>query len=239
MKSGADGGNKKRNIFLSLLNSDVIAAMICVAIVLVLPIGVLAQIEDNSLSDILKKMEEAEKKINTLKADYTRSIFFESTKEKQEFAGTLFLKKPDSVYINQRTPQEQRIYIDGGNITIYVPENEQAVIDDWKNVIDKDFTPATIISFGSNWRKIKRTNVISFGGENEKYVVIKINPMKNEDWNIKIYVSKTTMYPGKAVIESDGVKSEIIFKSYILNPMLDKNIFKFNALAGVEIIKLN
>jgi hypothetical protein len=33
-------------------------------------------------------MEEAEKRIYTLKADYAQSIFFESTKEKQEVLGT-------------------------------------------------------------------------------------------------------------------------------------------------------
>jgi outer membrane lipoprotein carrier protein len=197
-----------------------------------------AHSKDDNLNDILKKMEEAEKRTYTIKSDYTRSIFFESTKEKQEVSGTLFLKKPDSIYINQRAPQEQCIYIDGKNITIYVPENKQAVIDSWKNFIDGDFALAVIINFGSSWREIKRTNIISFGGENEKYVIIKVNPMKNKGWNIKIYVSKATMYPGKAIIESDGVRREIIFKSYTLNPTLDKNIFKFNA-SGIEVIKLN
>ncbi len=62
--------------------------------------------------------------------------------------------------------------------------------------------------------------------------------MENKGWSVKIYVSKATMYPGKAVIESDGVRGEIIFKSYALNPALDKDIFKFNA-PGIEVIKLN
>ncbi|OEG69400.1 hypothetical protein ATZ36_09785 [Candidatus Endomicrobiellum trichonymphae] len=197
-----------------------------------------AQSKDDNLNNILKKMEEAEKRIYTLKADYTQTIFFESTKGKQEVSGSLFLRKPGSIYINQRTPQEQRIYIDGKNITIYIPENRQAVIDNWKNFIDRDFAPAVIINFGSSWREIKRTNTISFGGENEKYIIIKVNPMENKGWNIKIYVSKGTMYPGKAVIESDGVRGEIVFKSYTLNPALDKNMFKFNA-SGIEVIKLN
>lgn len=198
-----------------------------------------AHSKDDNLNNILKKMEAVEKRIYTLKADYTRSIFFESTKEKQEVSGTLFLRKPGSIYINQRTPQEQRIYIDGQNITIYVPESRQAVIDSWKNFTDGDFALIVIINFGSSWREIKRTNIISFGGENEKYIVIKVNPIEeNKGWNIKIYVSKATMCPGKAVIESDGVSDEIIFKSYVLNPALDKNMFKFNA-SGIEVIKLN
>jgi chaperone LolA len=199
---------------------------------------VFAHSKDDNLNNILKKMEEAEKRIYTLKVDYTRSIFFESTKEKQEVSGTLFLRKPNSIYINQMTPQEQRIYIDGKNITTYVPESKQAVIDSWKNFIDGNFAPVVVINFGSIWREIIRTNIISFGGENEKYIVIKVNPMKNKGCNIKVYVSKATMYPGKAVIESDGVRGEIIIKNCTFNPALDKNMFKFNA-SGIEVIKLN
>ncbi|GHT06814.1 hypothetical protein AGMMS49573_08380 [Endomicrobiia bacterium] len=78
-------------------------------------------------------------------------------------------------------PQEQRIYINSKNITIYAPENRQAVICSWKNFIDGDFALAVFINFGSSWREIKRTNIISLGGENEKYVVIKVNPIENKE----------------------------------------------------------
>ncbi|OEG69604.1 hypothetical protein ATZ36_08515 [Candidatus Endomicrobiellum trichonymphae] len=237
MKNRINGGSLMRHGIL-LLRCVAVHVFIMSVAFIALAVGAFAHSKDDNLNDILKKMEEAEKRIATIKADYIRSIFFESTKEKQEVSGTMFLKKPDSIYINQKVPQEQRIYISGKNITIYVPENKQAVIDSWKNFFDGDFALAVIINFGTSWREIKRTNIISFGGENEKYVVIKINPMEHKDWNIKIYVSKATMYPGKAVIESDGVRREIIFKSYTLNPALDKNMFKFNA-SGIEVIKLN
>jgi chaperone LolA len=205
---------------------------------IVLAVVAFAHIKDDNLNDILKKMETVKEKIGTLKADYTWSIFFESTKEKQEISGTLFLKKPGSIYINQRMPQEQHIYIDGKNITIYIPKNRQAVIESWKNFIDGNFFLAVVTNFRSSWREIKKTNIISFGGENVKYVVIKVNPVENKGWNIKIYVSKATMYPEKIVIESDGVRGEIIFKNYTFNTVLNKDMFKFNA-SGIEVIKLN
>lgn len=198
-----------------------------------------AQTLNDKLNVLLLDMEVADKKIHTLKAEYTQTVLFESTKEKQEIVGTLFLKKPNSIYISQKTPQEQEIYIDGRNIIIYTPDNGQALIDNWKNVIDGDFAPATIASFGSSWREVKKTNTMSFGGENENYIVIKIVSVQNKDWTLEIYVSRTTMYPGKAVLKSDGVKVEIIFKSYAVNPTLDKTIFKFNSPNGVEVIKLN
>jgi chaperone LolA len=220
------------------VNGAAVRVFIVSVAFIALTVVAFAHSKDDNFNDILKKMEEAEKKIGTFKADYTRSIFFESTKEKQEVSGILFFKKPDRIYINQRVPQEQRIYIDSKNITIYVPENRQAVIGSWKNFIDRDFALAVVINFLSCWREIKRTNIVSFGGENEKYLVIKVNPMGNKDWSIKIYVSKATICPEKAVIESDGVRVEIIFKSCTLNPVLDKNMFKFNA-SGIEVIKLN
>jgi outer membrane lipoprotein carrier protein len=184
-------------------------------------------------------MEDVSKTVNTLKADYIQKIFFTSTQEKQESSGALFLKKPNSIYIQQRVPQEQHLYIDAKNITIYTPENEQAVIDSLKNIFNGDFVPSTIINLGNNWRKIKKTNLISLVEDNEKHTAITITPVENKNCNIKIYISKITMYPVKATVESEGVISEIIFKNYVINPVFDKNIFKFNIPDNVEIIKLN
>jgi chaperone LolA len=231
----------KSSVAVSLsLRSGVAAVAIFVVVLINIVISLgFAQLYDDKLNTLLLNMEEFSKEIHTLKTDYTQTLFFESTKEKQEVDGTLFLKKPDSVYINQKMPQEQKIYINGKNITIYTPNNSQAIVDNWKNVIDDDFSPALIVNFGSSWRDIKKTNILSFSGENEKYNIIKVVPVKNKDWNIKIYISKTTMYPDKAILESDGAVAEIIFKSYTVNPVLDKAIFKFSAPNDVEIIKLN
>jgi chaperone LolA len=197
-----------------------------------------AQMPADKLSSLLIKMEEADKKINTLKADFTQTTFFESTKEEQEISGTIYLKKPESIYIDKRTPQKQHIYIDGKNITTYTPENDQAIIDKWNNVIDGDFAPITIVSFGSSWREIKKTNKITLDSQDEEYNVIAVDPLKNKGWNIKIYISKTTMHPCKAILKSGGTKVEIVFKNYVVNPILDKNMFKLKVSGKVEIINL-
>ncbi|GHT09406.1 hypothetical protein AGMMS49532_07330 [Endomicrobiia bacterium] len=75
-------------------------AFTAVVAFIVLAVVAFAHSKDDNLNDILKKMEEAKKGIYTLKVYYTQSIFFESTKEKQEVSGTLLLRKPDSIYIN-------------------------------------------------------------------------------------------------------------------------------------------
>jgi outer membrane lipoprotein carrier protein len=226
------------NVGLSLRSNTIIVLSYIFALSIVYSTG-FTQTSGTKINTFFAQMEDVGKTVNTLKADYTQKIFFISTQEKQESSGTLFLKKPTSIYIQQRVPQERHLYIDAKNITIYTPENEQAVIDSLNNIFNDDFVPATIINLGNNWRKIKKTNLISLIEDSEKHTVITITPVENKNCSIKIYISKTNMYPIKATAESEGVISEIIFRNYVINPAFDKNIFKFNVPDNVEIIKLN
>ncbi|MDR0956386.1 MAG: outer membrane lipoprotein carrier protein LolA [Endomicrobium sp.] len=188
--------------------------------------------------DFLLKMEKTNNKIDSLRVDFTQTVLFESTKEEQKIVGVIYFKKPDSIYINQKTSQEQLIYINGKNVTIYTPDNKQAIIGKWNDIIGKDFVSAIVVNFGSSWRKIKKASKINLVGENERYAIIKITSV-NKNWSLKVCISKLTMLPCKAVAKSDGTTIEIIFKSYTINPSLDKNMFKLDTVDNIEIIKLN
>jgi outer membrane lipoprotein carrier protein len=200
--------------------------------------NVAAQESSDVLFDFFTRLEQSGKEINTIKVEFVQTIFFESTGEKQKIVGIVFLKKPNSIYIAQQTPQEQRIYINGKIITIYTPNERQVIIDTWKNSVDRDFSPASIVNFGSSWREIKKTNNITLDGYDDNYVVIKIQSLKNKSFNAKMYIAKTSMLPEKAVITSEGTKIELVFKNYILNPELAVATFNFKAPKNVEIIKL-
>ncbi|MCL2335122.1 MAG: outer membrane lipoprotein carrier protein LolA [Endomicrobia bacterium] len=191
------------------------------------------------LNDILSKMEAADKKIKTLEVGYTQEIFYSATNEKQNISGNLKYKKPSSVFIVQKTPQEQRIYIDGKKITIYTPENSQAVMDNWKNVINGDMAPASLVSFGSNWKTLKKDNVINYAGEDEKNYILELYPAAKKEWSMKMYVSKESLYPQKAVVTASGLTVNVTLSNYKINQEFKKDIFKFEAPAGVEVIKLN
>ncbi|MDR2251691.1 MAG: outer-membrane lipoprotein carrier protein LolA [Endomicrobium sp.] len=201
----------------------------------------MAQESNGILFDFFTKLEQSERKINTIKAEFVQTIFFESTGEKQKIVGTVFLKKPRSIRITQITPyqdQEQRIYIDGKTITIYTPNERQVIIDTWKNSIDRDFSLGYIVNFGSSWREMKKTNNITLNGYDDNRVIIEIQSLKNKSFNAKIYITKTNMLPDKAVINCEGTKIEVVFKNYIVNPELAIGTFNFKAPNNVEIIKL-
>jgi outer membrane lipoprotein carrier protein len=195
---------------------------------------------DNSqkLKEILLKMEEADKNIKTFETDFAEEIFYSATSETQNITGNLKYKKPDSVYIEQKVPQEQKIYIDGKKVTVYTPENAQAVTDDWKNLINGDFAPASMISFGGNWKSISKDNVINYVGEDGDGYIIEIYPLAKKDWTMQMNVSKTTYYPYKAIVTSAGLIVKVSLSNAKTNQNFKKDVFKFAPPEGVEIIKL-
>ena len=202
-------------------------------------IPVFSQTDDKKIDYVLKNMEEADKKINTLEVEYVQEIFYNTTNEKQKITGNLKYKKPSNIFIVQKTPQEQRIYIDGKKITIYTPENSQAVVDTWKNVVSGDFAPASVISFGSNRTNISKDHDVTLIGEDNDCYTIAVSPKSKKDWNMKIFVSKKTFYPQKAVVSSDGLLINVDLTQYKTDVDFKKDQFKFNAPEGVETIKLN
>lgn len=206
---------------------------------LILTFAINAPAQDDKIDGILVKMEEADKKINAIEVDYTQEIFYSATNETQNITGNLKYKKPENIFIVQRTPQEQHIYIDGKKITIYTPENEQAVVDNWKNMLNGDFAPASLVSFGSSWKELKKENSINYIGEDEDNYIIELYPANKKDWTMQMYVSKNTLYPQKAVVTAPGLLVKVDLKNYKVNPNLKKDTFKFTPGKDVEVIKLN
>lgn len=202
-------------------------------------VNVFAQADGKKLDDVLAKMEAVDKKINTAEITYTQEIFYSATKEKQVITGNLKYKKPDNIFIVQKTPQEQMVYIDGKKITIYTPENSQAVVDSWKDVVNGDFTPTSMVNFSSNWKSIQKDNTITYVGEDDQNYIISVAPAKKNEWNMQLHVDKTTMLPKKAIVTAAGLIVNVDISDYKVNQSFKKDIFKFTAPAGVEVIELN
>jgi outer membrane lipoprotein carrier protein len=209
------------------------------AALFVFSMNIFAQDNEAKLNDILSKIEAADKKVNTAEISYSQEIFYSSTKEKQNITGNLKYKKPDTIFIVQKTPQEQRIYIEGKKITIYTPENAQAVIDNWKDVINGDFTVASMVNFGSSWKTIKKDNSVSYVGEDDKNYIIEITPAKKSDWNMQLHIDKTSFLASKAVVTAAGLAVTVNISEYKINQKFKKDIFKFKHSEGVEVIELN
>jgi outer membrane lipoprotein carrier protein len=198
-------------------------------------------LEDNEvkLNEILSKMEAVDKKVNTAEISYSQEIFYSSTKEKQNITGNLKYKKPNSIFIVQKTPQEQRVYINGKKVTIYTPENSQAVVDSWKDAVNGDFTAASMVNFNGNWKAVKKDNTVKYVGEDDNNYIIEIAPVKKNEWAMQLYVDKASLLASRAIVTAAGLAVVVDILDYKVNPNFKKDIFKFTAPQGVEVIDFN
>lgn len=194
---------------------------------------------ETKLDDILLKMEAADKKVDTAEITYVQEIFYSATKEKQTITGNLKYKKPGSIVIEQKTPQKQMIYIDGKKVTVYTPENSQAVVDNWKDMVNGDFTASSMVNFAGNWKTIRKDNEINYAGEDDNNYIINISPLCKNEWNMQLHVDKNTFLAKKAVVTAAGLMANVDISQYKVNPGFKKDVFKFTPPAGVEIIELN
>ncbi|MDR1784437.1 MAG: outer-membrane lipoprotein carrier protein LolA [Endomicrobium sp.] len=221
----------------------IVKVMVVVLLIIILAFSriVYARVHDNKIDVFLEKIEKTNRNVNTISTDYVQSIFFESKKEEQKICGKLFFKKNYGIYIDQKVPQEQQIYFDGKNITIYIPKNRQVIIDNWNSIINENFTFTSILGFMGVYygdlKRMNKTNIVNFVDENEKYILVKVN-LKSCD--MKICISKLSMHPEKIILDLGGVIMKIVLKNYIINSVLDNNIFRFSNMNNdIEMIKLN
>ena len=169
--------------------------------------------------------------------DFKQDLTFLETKEKQSSQGHMFFMKPKSILIERKTPQEQKIYINGDNMTIYMPRMMQAV----KTLVPKesgDFSPNSFINFGGNWKNLQKTNTINYISETDSEYVLEVFP-KNKAWIMMVYVSKASSNPNKISIKSNNLSVEIVLSNYKINQNIDKKKFQFAPPKGTEIINLN
>ncbi|MDR0822869.1 MAG: outer-membrane lipoprotein carrier protein LolA [Endomicrobium sp.] len=197
-----------------------------------------SQSDSSQLSDILNSMRESEKSTNSLEVDYKEEILYTSALQKQEINGNLKFLKPKRFFIFQKTPQEQRIYINNNKVTVYTPSNAQAIINNWKDVLNSDFTPISMVDFASNWQTSQKSNSLRYVSEDSQNYVLELSPNK-KDWTMALYISKSIFRPVKVILKNSGYTMTVVFSNYKTNQIASNSIFNFKPPSGVEIINLD
>lgn len=195
---------------------------------------------EDKLSLVLSNMKVAESGVNTLEVDYKEEISYAGTEQKQIIEGQLKFLKAKRFFILQKTPQEQRIYINSNLVTVYTPSNKQAIVNKWGSLINSDFTPIRAINFATNWDTMSKTHKLIFKGEDKNNYWLDLSPIQNASWRMSIHISKEDNRPNKMLLKNENYTISIFLSNYNINrDDIDKTIFEFIPPKGIEIIKLN
>ncbi|MDD5021310.1 MAG: outer-membrane lipoprotein carrier protein LolA [Endomicrobiaceae bacterium] len=202
-------------------------------------VGVVFSQDDGKIvTDIIKSMNEKESTIVDMGVEYSQSITYFSTGEKQSSRGEVKMKG-ENIYMYQRLPKRQYTYIDGKKIITYVPENKQAVVDNWKDILENDIVLATALNFSKNYKRFKRDYMVSLILQTDKeYCLIVKSVNINDDWKLYLNVDVKTFLVNSSIFENSNFKVEVKLLNYKLNTGLSDSIFQFNMPKDVELVEL-
>ena len=194
-----------------------------------------------TLEDVMELVDSADKSTYALQFEYKQEIAYTLTNEKQANSGVVSFIKPDSLYLTQSKPLEQVIVANGKKVWIYTPSYKQVIEDDWKKWADNSMVPASLVSFGKGLSDLRKKYTFSYmGAEGSDYVLSLTSLTKNGNnlFELMLWINSAG-FPERIVLKGENVTVTTQIINQKVNPALDKNLFKFKAPVGVEILKIN
>ena len=212
--------------------SIVITLFVCVS-------AVVCEAPEQNIDTILSKLEKQDLAIKDLQADYTQTLTYLATDEQFVSGGIFKHKKPNYIYLGQTTPTKQYSYIDGKNITTYVPDNRQAIVEKWKDVVNSYMLLTSVFKFMQNWKALKKDYVIELKEETKVDYSFSIKPVNSkEKWTMIITVNKSSSLIAKTSFNNDNFIVDVRLTNYKINNNFKAEIFKFVAPKNVDVIEL-
>ncbi len=195
--------------------------------------------KSQDIDTILSKLEKQNSLVKDLQADYFQTLTYLSTNEQFSSEGIFKHKKQNYIYLGQSKPTKQYSYIDGKHIVTYVPDNRQAIVEKWKDVINSDMILTSVFKFIQNWKTFKKDYNVELKEETNVDYSFLIKPLnEKEKWNMIITVGKSSSLITKTSFDNGNFVVDVKLTNYKLNNNFSNDVFKFVAPKNVDVIEL-
>jgi outer membrane lipoprotein-sorting protein len=220
-----------RNLF--KISSVILLLFVCISV------AFCQEAAKQNIDIILSNLEKQDSFIKDLQADYVQTLTYLSTNEQFQSEGIFKHKKPNYICLSQISPTKQYTYIDGKHITTYVPDNKQAIVEKWKDVINSDMLLTSVFKFIKNWKTFKKEYIVELKEETKvdySFLIKPINPKEN--WTMTITVSRSSSLIISTSFNNGNFIVDVKLTNYKLNNNYSNDIFKFVAPKNVDVIEL-
>ncbi len=161
-----------------------------------------------SYGDVLSQLQSKLNNYRYIEARFIQVTYMKDLQEPERFEGKVYLSKPETVKILYEKPLKQIYFIDGDSLTIYTPEEKQAI----KSKIDKHFFIAKIFRAISSKEGLKK--LFSVEKEDKKGSTIDLVMKVKGDEEIKkveMLLDKDLDIKQIIVWDSEGNRMELNF----------------------------
>lgn len=183
---------------------------------------------------IMKKTEKTLKGMSTLNCSFERQYIVNGSGGGTPITGTISLKKPYKLRVEY---SGQTIVVDGENVWVYIPRNNQVQISKFVSDSETFPTPESI------FRKYSQNSEAALAGtENINGSICDILSLKSKgaaQKEIKVWIDRKLNFPVKSLEKGpSGETSVYVLKDVVINGKTDPKKFVFTPPKGAEIVDM-
>lgn len=182
---------------------------------------------------LLKQIEQKNKDLISLEADFVQVTTNEAFPEPIEQSGHLYAMKPKFLRWDFQVPMVQSYYTDGNTITVWNELNNQALISDEMGDANEAFDVLTDFSSAQK----KYTIVIK--KENATDYLLSVTPKEGTAFEqLEVTMDKKELLITNLVVNSKETGTvSLSFSNIKRNSVTDKGLFSFVPPQGAEVIR--
>jgi len=186
-------------------------------------------------SVVAERLQDRYETIESFQADFVQILTNAATREQEERVGRISFQKPMNVHWESTSPEKELMIIDGETVWNYFPE-EDAV---YRYKTDQILTSGHMFRIISGQAGITEDFRIEDLGMENGLHKIRLVPRYPEPDLVMAYIWSDDhgLMHRILLIDFFGNSNELRLKDVELNPEFDKDFFRFEPPAGVDIIE--
>ena len=213
-----------------------IVAVVCAA--LALPLAAAKVADPGSLDEVIKKVQEQQRKTNTLQADFRQEKELALLSKPEVSTGTFVYSKPNNVLWSYDAPKRVQMLITNGKLTTFYPELNKAETLDVKRFEDRIFK---YMGATGAIEELARYFDFTFTNKpSEPVYVLDLKPktgaVAKRVQRIKLWIDKKSYLTKKIeYVEGDGDITRYKFTNIKVNQPVPQGRFVLNLPANVKV----
>jgi outer membrane lipoprotein-sorting protein len=219
-----------------MFNPKTIVALVCAA--MALPLAAAKVADPGSLDEVIKKVQEQQRRTNTLQADFRQEKELALLAKPEVSTGTFVYSKPNNVLWSYDAPKRVQMLIANGTLTTFYPDLNKVEKLDVKRFEDRIFK-----YMGASGAIDELARYFDFTFTNkpaDPVYVLDLKPktgaVAKRVQRIKLWIDKKTYLTSKIeYVEGDGDITRYAFTNIRVNQPIPQGRFVLNLPPNVKV----
>jgi outer membrane lipoprotein-sorting protein len=192
---------------------------------------------DPRLEALVKKMDEVQKSLKTLRVAFTQTNQFRMLSKPQVFKGVLTLRKPDTALYRYTSPSPLYFLVKDGDLLVYNPAEKKVVVQDIRRHQNRI---VRYLGVGQPMEELRTNFQVTWVGEEGGVAQLRLVPQKlrlrRKVSVLTFWVDVKTAYlKAFELVEAEGDRIRFDFSHWEENPVLEDDAFKVEIPPGVKV----